>query len=66
MSGSTYAFTNYFPSIIAQVLMSYSKHAQLQCLVCGAQGNLKGESVVAANVASHMEVSYYTSTFFCS
>ena len=28
------------------------------------QGNLNGESVVAANLSSHMEVSYCTSGFF--
>ena len=34
--------------------------------MCMHQGNLRGESVVAAILASHMKQSYFTSAFFLS
>ena len=39
---------------------------KLQYLMCFYQGNLKGESVVAAILLSRMEASYCTSGFFRS
>ena len=41
-------------------------HANKLGLFCWSQGNLKGESVVAAILQSRMEASYCTSVFFCS
>ena len=40
------------------------EHSQLSSLECYLQGNLKGESVVAAILPSRMKVSYCTSGFF--